>query len=921
MERIAMFRGCLPGFIASALVITTAPALAQLPSAQLTSVFPPGGPQAASVEVTIAGSDLDDAERLVFSHRGITAAPKTTEPSAIEPVRPVANVFIVAIDGAVPPGIYEVRALSRFGLSNPRSFVVGSHKEITDAAGNAAADKALDVPLGTTVNGRVDASTYDFLRLKLKEGERVLIDVSARRIDSRLDATLIVFDAKGRELKRVKEGADADPVLDFTAPASGEYLLKLYDEVYGGGNDYFYRLTVSQAPLVDFVFPPSGLAGTTSPFTLFGHHLPGGKPAGGLIRNGLPLERLTVDISLPAEEAEHLQLALSGSAPLARVWQDAIEYRLPAPHQNAAPVPIYFAKAPRVVLEAEPNSDAQSAQKLSVPCECAGQFYPQSDFDWFEFEAKKGQTYWIEVISNQLGLPTDPFFAVYRVTKNDKGEMKQTEIAQIDDLPERGRRPTASDEFDLSSDDPAYKFVAPDDGTYRLLVRDQFGDSRQDPAMVYRLVIRSPEPDYRLLAYPAAPSPTQQQQNRVPLAAVNLRRGGTAAINLAVKRQDEFDGEIAIDVQGLPRGVTCPGAVLGGSVNDGALVLVAAEDAAGWAGPIRIVGKAMVAGRQVTREACYAVVVWGTPNRQQQPGEFRLAPELTVGVIAQELEPALVRIGASQVYETALGGSLEIPIEVKRRGDAKDTLKLVATGLSQPMKPKDVTLAGGKSEGKLELALNSQNIRPGSYTFYMKGETKHKYARNPEAVAAAEAEQKRLAETIKTINDEIKSATAAKNEAALKAAQEKLKTATERKGQCDKRLDDAKKTSQPKDVAVAMISTPVRLRIHASPIKLTAAPLAQSLKPGSKQPLAVNVDRLYGFADAVDLALSPPAGVKGLSAESVTLKKGEASGSLQIVAAENAPPGEHICTLKARGKFGNVPFESTETVTVAIDKP
>ena len=45
-------------------------------------------------------------------------------------------------------------------------------------------------------------------------------------------------------------------------------------------------------------------------------------------------------------------------------------------------------------------------------------------------------------------------------------------------MPDRGRRNPTADELDASSDDPAYKFVAPEEGTYRLLVRDQFGDGR-----------------------------------------------------------------------------------------------------------------------------------------------------------------------------------------------------------------------------------------------------------------------------------------------------------------------------------------------------------------------------------------------------------------------------------------------------------
>ncbi len=164
-----------------------------------------------------------------------------------------------------------------------------------------------------------------------------------------------------------------------------------------------------------------------------------------------------------------------------------------------------------------------------------------------------------------------------------------------------------ADEFDPSSDDPTYKFVAPEDGTYRLLVRDQFGDGRQVPSFVYRLAIHGPQPDFRIVAYPTSPPPTQQQIQQTPLATASIRRGGTIALALVVQRRDEFDGEISVSAEGLPAGVTCPGAVLGGGVSEGSLVFIAAEDASAWAGPIKITAKAKIGEREATREARYGV--------------------------------------------------------------------------------------------------------------------------------------------------------------------------------------------------------------------------------------------------------------------------------------------------------------------------
>jgi hypothetical protein len=811
-----MKHGSFIRLLACAGLAAATTAWAQLPATQLASIFPPGGKPGTSVEVTITGSDLDEVDQLTFSHGGITAAAKMTTPTELErTARPVPGQFTVTIAGNVSPGVYEATAVGRFGSSNPRSFVVGTLSELSDSAGNNSADKAIEVPLDSTVNGRVEQNNYDFFRLKLKQGERVVIDCAADRLDSRLDATLVVLNAAGREIARVRNTVGEDPVLDFAAPSEGDYTLKLHDAVYGGGAEYFYRLSVSSAPFVDFVFPPSGPAGSSNQYTLYGRNLPGGQPADGLTLAGAPLQSVQVSIPLPGDDAGKAQLAIGHLASPKRAWQDGILFRLPTAVGPANPVMVYLAHAPSVIAEQEPNDDATAATKVTVPCEVVGQFYPQRDVDWMQFDAKKGETYWIEAISSQLGLASDPLLVIFRVTKNDKGEEQLSEVAQADDPAEpRGRRgggDGAIREFDAASDDPATEFKVPDDGTYRIFLRDQFGDGRKDPRYVYRLAIRIAEPDYRLLAFAAMPRGQQDDQNQARMAATSVRKGGTLPIAVAVQRRDGFEGEIAVSVEGLPSGVSCSGALLGGEVTRATLVIVAAESAAAWTGPIKIVGKAKLGEREVLREARYGVTVWGTQNRQQQLPEYRLAPTLQFGVIDKEAEPAFVQIGEDKVYETSLGGRIEIPITLTRRGDFKDSIKLTAVGLPNDIRPKEVTLDGNAKGGKLELQLNQQNTKPGTYTFVMRGDTKRKYVRNPEAVAAAEAEQKQIAEMQNQLSEALKAVTAAKDQAikasqdaaaAAKAAEQKKAEASNRaKAQTDTAKQAAEKLAQAKEAA------------------------------------------------------------------------------------------------------------------------
>ena len=60
---------------------------------------------------------------------------------------------------------------------------------------------------------------------------------------------------------------------------------------------------------------------------------------------------------------------------------------------------------------------------------------------------------------------------------------------------------------------PVVQVHGPEDGTYRLLLRDQVGSGRKNPSFVYRLMIHAAEPDFRMLAQAIVPGNPQQNQN------------------------------------------------------------------------------------------------------------------------------------------------------------------------------------------------------------------------------------------------------------------------------------------------------------------------------------------------------------------------------------------------------------------------
>src|SRR5436190_12590810 len=77
----------------------------QLPQTRLYAVHPSGGQRGTSIEITLAdGYDFDEADRLYFSHPGITAVPKMQTVDG--KTEPAPGQFVVSIAAEVPVGTY-----------------------------------------------------------------------------------------------------------------------------------------------------------------------------------------------------------------------------------------------------------------------------------------------------------------------------------------------------------------------------------------------------------------------------------------------------------------------------------------------------------------------------------------------------------------------------------------------------------------------------------------------------------------------------------------------------------------------------------------------------------------------------------------------------------------------------------------------
>ncbi|MFK5923384.1 MAG: PPC domain-containing protein [Verrucomicrobiota bacterium] len=702
---------------------------AQLPSAELHTIFPAAAAAGSTIEVDLAGTHLDKLTGLHFSDPRIRAAAVMLPADNFHPTaRPNGNKFKVTLPADMQAGIYEVRSVGYFGLSNARPFVVlpAKTKILSESGIHSSKEKATPIELEQNISGHSDPEQVDFYKFTAKKGQRLLIHCLAERLDSRLDSLLVLYDENGHQVARNQNHFGRDSMIDFTAKTDGDYYLTVSDALYRGGGQYHYQITVSARPHIDFIYPPAGAPGSKGSYTLYGRNLPGGSLDANQSLNGMPLESLKVEIQIPAKTEKsaavfHPGKALAGLLP-------GFEYRF----KNSNAIRIGFSGSP-VIQEDQKNK----VQKIIPPVEIAGRFETITDQDSYRFTAKKGSSYWLEAISSRMEAGTDPYLVVEKITKTAKGDESYVKIADKDDPPA-----LPNDTLNLTTRDSALFFTADQDGDYQVSIVNQYKNG--DISRLYRLAIRPAQPDFQVLA--VSERDYLEARQAYPAAAL-LRQAGTYAYRILTPRRDGFDGDITVTASGLPKGVSATPAVISGKNSSGFLILTAAADAADWAGHIRLSGQATINKQLVTHQARTVGVVWGTADYNKDRLRSRLSTRIPLAVSNKEKAPAALALTDNKKWIVEIGKKLELPFKVSDPGNRKGNLTIQPIGLPGMKKPPTTIVAEKKEEGKITLDFASNgNFKPipGTYQFFLKATGLSKYENNPAAAKQAEDYKKRL---------------------------------------------------------------------------------------------------------------------------------------------------------------------------------
>jgi hypothetical protein len=508
------------GFI---LVLVLAAASARGASPVLSSVLPRGGQRGTEVEVTLGGDRLGDAKEILFYEAGLRVV-------KLEVVNPQQVKAKVAIAADAATGEHALRVRTSTGISELRTFWVGSLPEVAEKEPNSDFSQPQKIDLNVTVTGMIESEDVDYFVVEAKKGQRITAEIEALRLGTTLfDPYLAILDENRFELCASDDAPLLlqDSLASIIAPKDGTYVIQLRDASYGGSASHQYRLHVGTFPRPRAVYPAGGQGGEEIAATFVGD-------VAGRIAQKIKLR------TQPSEAMGVTAQQNGQSAPSANVVRVS-------PFGN--------------VLEAEPNNDvAHASAAADVPVAFNGIISEKGDVDWFRFKAKKDQQLDVNIYARRIRSGLDPILVIC--------DAKGNGIASNDDS---------------AGPDSYLRFAVPADGEYTLYVTDHL--QRGEADFVYRVEV-VPARAAVAVAIPLVAANSQERQTIV------VPRGNRFATMVRATRAD-YAGDVVLSAAGLPAGVTMQADPVPAGLDAVPVVFEAAADApSGGAALCDLVAKA-----------------------------------------------------------------------------------------------------------------------------------------------------------------------------------------------------------------------------------------------------------------------------------------------------------------------------------------
>lgn len=361
------------------------------------------------------------------------------------------GLFQVTIAPDVPPGLVTIRLHGTQGASVAKPWMIGGMPELVETEPNNGMTESQSITnLPVAISGRLEKSgDVDLYRVQLTAGQQLVVQAIANRgLDAPLDSCLELLHANGLVVARNHDSRGLDPMLVFTAPQPGEYVVRIYgfpsnpDSTIGlvGGEAMVYRLLMSTGPWIDAVLP----------LALSKAHANFLQPVGWNLPDAITASPREV---APQSLADPIRWHVD--------WPEAYSHfaadLLPYPSRR---------------LEA--TATVQSPQAIEPPIMLSGQLSSGDQRLAVQWPVTKESRWRIHLESQALGLPVDGLLELWDA---------------------EGKRLVRQDDGGVDGD-PKFDWKSPFDGVVTLRISDLFGHG--SPEHLFRLSVLPIEPSFRI---------------------------------------------------------------------------------------------------------------------------------------------------------------------------------------------------------------------------------------------------------------------------------------------------------------------------------------------------------------------------------------------------------------------------------------
>lgn len=416
--------------------------------------------------------------------------------------------------------------------------------------------------------------------------------------------------------------------------------------------------------------------------------------------NNRPFVSSVYPASVQRGQTSELQLIGSGLSSASVVRHTAAENTDACVQETALslegdttnPVPVLISDLPVVMETEKDNNSVPSALPIEIPAAVTGRIETEADIDCFAFTATKGEHLTLEIKGRRYSSGLDSNLRIL----NAEGK----QLVENDDMRLWSRM--------TAQDSQIENWVVPADGTYIAEVRDVH--LRGGPDFVYTLEITRAEPHFELVA---------------DSDKTWLTPGGAAAIFVRIVRKNGFDGEVQLNVDGLPDGVQAEcGRILSGKNEDGCIILMASPDAKMAASNITICGTAVTgrnssdADKPTAGLPLSAVAVAMQETYMPGGGRSHWPVEIHTVAVGQPSSADVLQVKISTnelTLKRGQSGSVDVEVIRQEGYDKNITLDLLyqhlsskfantlPEGVTVDLKNSQTLLTGSKSTGKITL--------------------------------------------------------------------------------------------------------------------------------------------------------------------------------------------------------------------------